>query len=79
MFATGSAAVRGQLAVVVVDLFDAQRSSRDVIEAWVDVVVDHALVTVGGARTELWTSVWIPRLDRNLPNVNGDVGASGGT
>ena len=61
-FATGAAAVREQVAVVVVDLFDAQRSSRDVIEAWVDVVVDRALVTVGGARTELWTSAWNPRL-----------------
>ena len=76
--ATPAAPVLEEFAIQVVDMFDAQRTFRDVADAWVDVVVDHPPVAMRGARTDCGRRRGIHCSDRNLPNVNGDVDTSGG-
>ena len=64
--ATPAAPVLEEFAIQVVDMFDAQRTFRDVADAWVDVVVDHPPVAMRGARTELRASTWHPLLGQEL-------------
>ena len=61
-FATAAAPVLEEFAIEVVDVFDAQRSHRDVADTWVDVVVDHPLVTMRCTRAELRATSWHPLL-----------------